>query len=158
MRVIVVLLFAAACGGSAKTPPPAAPCNAGAAPKAAAPVLASQAELDLLADRMCQCKDPACRATVVEDMKRTVTTVERGADVLDTALSCMGALPALKEMRALRGRACTCTDAACATDVQASFDTFLEKHKDTKGSQTQAEEIGQLAGELAECLKAAQQP
>ena len=154
MRVIVVLLFAAACGGSAKPPPPAAPCNT----STAAPKLASQAELDALADRLCQCKDAGCRAAVAEDMKQAITTVERGADVFHTAQSCMGALPAIHEMTALRGRACTCTDAACAADVQAEFDAFLEEHKDTKGSQSQAEEIGKLAGEMAECLKAAQQP
>ena len=31
-------------------------------------------------------------------------------------------------------------------------DKFLEKHKDTKGSQSQAEKVGKLAGEMSECL------
>jgi hypothetical protein len=65
---------------------------------------------------------------------------------------CGKADEAIKDLESLKKRACECKDTACATKVQEDFDKFLEKHKDTKGSQSQAEKVGKLAGEMSECL------
>jgi hypothetical protein len=62
---------------------------------------------------------------------------------------------ALAELGALRTEACACTSPDCAATVQASFDAFLERHKDTVGSEEQAVLIGNLAKEMSACLAAA---
>lgn len=68
------------------------------------------------------------------------------------AAGCGKADEAIKDLEALKKEACECKDADCATKVQEKFDKFLEKHKDTKGSTSQAEKVGKLAGEMSECL------
>jgi hypothetical protein len=59
---------------------------------------------------------------------------------------------ALGELETIKRDACACRDKACAERVQVDFDTFLERHKDTHGDQTQVEKVGRLAGEMSECL------
>jgi hypothetical protein len=65
---------------------------------------------------------------------------------------------AIADLEVLTKRACECGDTPCAEAVQKDFDLFLEKYKDTKGSQEQAEHVGKLAGQMAECLANAMQP
>jgi hypothetical protein len=74
------------------------------------------------------------------------------AAFLSLGAGCGKADEAIKDLEALKKRACECKDTECATKVQEDFDKFLEKHKDTKGSQSQAEKVGKLAGEMSECL------
>lgn len=65
---------------------------------------------------------------------------------------CGKADEAVKELEAIKKKACECKDAECANKVQEDFNKFLEKHKDTKGSQSQAEKVGKIASEMSECL------
>jgi hypothetical protein len=155
VRVIVVLLFAAACGGSAK-PEPAAPCNE--APPRTQKV-ANEADLDALRERFCECgEDRACHAAMIAELQTTLAPVWLAADFESKLEGCYIADGATRELQVLRDRACACRDVACAEALQRDFDAFLEKHKDTKGSQKQAEEVGKLAGEMSECLANAMQP
>lgn len=62
---------------------------------------------------------------------------------------------ALTELDDLRADACACKDATCADGVQARFNTFLAKHKDTVGSEEEAIKIGKLASAMTECEAAA---
>ena len=61
---------------------------------------------------------------------------------------------AILDLKVLRRDACDCADAACAEDVQARFDAFLVDHERTQGNPAEAEEIGELAGQMSECLRA----
>jgi|RhiMetdeSRZDD1v2_1073273.scaffolds.fasta_scaffold1611526_2 hypothetical protein len=65
---------------------------------------------------------------------------------------CGKADEAVKELEGLKKRACECKDADCATKVQEDFTKFIEKHKDTKGSQSQADKVTKLATEMSECV------
>jgi hypothetical protein len=65
------------------------------------------------------------------------------------------AAAALNELQQLRDTACTCHTPACADRVQQEFDAFLERHKDTKGSEASAKKVGALAAELSACLDSA---
>ena len=69
---------------------------------------------------------------------------------------CGKADAALKDLEALKKKACECKDAKCAEAVEKDFEKFMEKHKDTKGSESQVEKAGKLAGEMMSCLAKAQ--
>jgi hypothetical protein len=69
---------------------------------------------------------------------------------------CGKADEALKELESLKKEACACKDAECAAKVQDKFGKFMEKHKETKGSESQAEKAGKIAEGMMECLVKAQ--
>jgi hypothetical protein len=65
---------------------------------------------------------------------------------------CGKADAALKELETLKKDACACKDADCANKVETKFEDWMKKNEDTKGSQSQAEKAGKLAGDIQECI------
>jgi hypothetical protein len=59
---------------------------------------------------------------------------------------------ALDDLAQIKVQACACTDARCANDVQATFETWAKDNEDTHGTQAQAEKAGKLAGDISECI------
>jgi hypothetical protein len=120
-----------------------------------------------LAGMLCACPDQACR----DDLPRALPEAEaafffpleddaftRYEETMNSIGKCgppteSAQARAIRELTVLRDRACACTDAECAEKVQADFDVFLEDHKDTQGSQSDAETIGALAAEMSGCLQ-----
>ncbi len=65
---------------------------------------------------------------------------------------CGKADEAVKELEALKTKACACKDAECASKVQEDFGKWAEKHKSTKGSSDQAAKIGKISEGMMECM------
>ena len=84
-------------------------------------------------------------------MLKTIITGGALAALLSLG-ACGKADEAVTELEALKKRACECKDADCATKVQEDFTKFIEKHKDTKGSQSQADKVTKLATDMSECV------
>lgn len=80
-----------------------------------------------------------------------------------TALLALGgcgkADEALSDMESIKSRACACEKdkdpAACTNKVQEDLGKLFEKHKETKGSQSQVDKMTKLAQETMECLQKA---
>ena len=132
------------------------------------------ARLDDVAEAACACKDAACAGNLFGGLlpelwaassladkeqlyERIRPTWKRMEGCVAPFEDAMGA-QAVVDLTALRDQACACTDAACADRVQADFDAFLMKHRDTKGSEEQAVLIGDLAGQMSACLDEARAP
>jgi hypothetical protein len=122
-------------------------------------------------ERICACEDSDCAISASAALLPEVTTLVsfpiegddlrdiylRGAETQQCTDRWSASAQAFQELENLRAAACACTDAECAARVQADFDAFLEKHKDTKGSKEGAQKLGALAGAMAQCLNAAKQ-
>jgi len=115
--------------------------------------MASEEELVAIEHRMCACRDRACIEAAVDELDHLIVTAKRGADLGASLEACLRhGGPAVTELTAIRDRACACADAECAHGVQAEFTAFIERHKDTKGSREQADQVTKLAGELKSCV------
>jgi hypothetical protein len=121
-----------------------------------------------LRDGVCACTDQGCATQVIAGLLPELMAVEffpieaaaleEIRDMSREVRACVTRLGpglALEELGALRDRACACSEAACADEVQAGFDGFREKHKATKGSDEDARAIGELAAEMSGCLERA---
>ncbi len=73
-------------------------------------------------------------------------------DDADDRAPAMPATGLVDDMRALRDQACACKDVACADQVQQGLTELANKHRDTKGSDAETEEVTSLAVTLTECL------
>ena len=121
---------------------------------------------------MCACQDTRCTDRAFGGLGPEVVAIEvhlaedealraSRAPFYDRIEACLKPISdavsgeAIAELTVLRDQACACADAACADRVQADFDAFLMKHRDTTGSQEAAETIGRVAGEMSACLDAA---
>lgn len=65
---------------------------------------------------------------------------------------CGKADEAVKELEAIKTKACACKDTECATKVSEDMSKWAAKHKDTKGSSDQAAKIGKISEAMSECL------
>jgi len=125
-----------------------------------------------IGDASCACRDITCAnfawgglaieliaiAGRVQDDRKAYASIDLQWKRIEGCVAPINAKlsdQAIVELTELRAAACACTAVACADAVQADFDAFLERHKDTKGSEEAAETIGKLAGEMAACLDTA---
>jgi hypothetical protein len=71
------------------------------------------------------------------------------------AAGCGKADEALKEVESLKKRACACADIACAMEVQQDLLKWADKHKETKGTQSQQDKANRLFAEISTCIEKA---
>jgi hypothetical protein len=139
--LLLLVVLVAACGGGKK------PCPA-------PPARVTAQELTDLQNRICDCGDAAC----VEGFRPELEALNIGfyeAATLYVAIDACstGGRAVVEELRVLRDQACGCTDVACAEKVRVEYNALLERHKSTRSSARQADQIGLLATELAGCVE-----
>jgi hypothetical protein len=66
--------------------------------------------------------------------------------------ACGKADEAIKDLEALKKRACECKDTACTDKVMNDFMELGKKHKDTKGSDSQVEKFKKVFEAMQECI------
>jgi hypothetical protein len=136
-------------------------------------MLLEEAVLELKAIRKasCACVDPECAEAARAELdawgvrhERTPadeTTQEQLVEIVSEAATCQvrasseAARQGIVDLTVLRDAACACTTPACADEVQAGFDVFLETYADVHGTPEASNRIGELAGEMHACLVSA---
>ncbi len=65
---------------------------------------------------------------------------------------CGKADEAIKEMETLKKRACECKTTECTDQVMNDIMKMSEKHKETKGSDSQVEKFNKLVQQTQDCI------
>jgi len=140
VRVALFLLLLLAACGSPPCPKPAPRVNA--------------EEITALQNRICDCKDAACVEGFRPELEALNIGFYQAASLYVAIDACStGGRAVVDELHALRDQACACTDSTCTEQVRVAYADLLERHKGTKSSARQAEQIGLLATELAGCVE-----
>lgn len=128
---------------------------------------------------VCACDDRAC-FTVINDEIGDWMPAHFGEARLDETqrqrmrtgsaqlLACVAALDepppingaheALTALRSTESRMCACADAACVKRVDEEMDQLLRRYADTKASEAQIKEAGEIVGHITECASRAVTP
>jgi len=125
-------------------------------------------ELGMIKDRACKCTDAACAKKSASDWDEALAkfakfpgserTIENIKKISDAAQVCfldghkLLLQEVVLELKALRKRACECPDDACRQEVRAGFDAWIEANRETQGDQSTADQITEIARELAACM------
>jgi hypothetical protein len=135
-------LVLAACA-SKPPPPPVCP---------APPKVATEADMKRFGDEMAACADAACRDEVVASFDGYLISFETLVGDASPGESNADSKAALVGLRVIEERACACADAACAERIQGEFETWAKASSTVKGSQAEADEAGEIAERISDCM------